>query len=120
MRRSLSQRQLIRRVARRWREQYCRNGEWSTTQSGSARDTYERLLALDVDTAAPSDVEAIIGNPSWTSHFCGECADYVSVAVEFCETGEGVTLCRNCLRDALELLEPALVTDAVAKGRDVL
>jgi hypothetical protein len=108
-----STRQQIAIVANRWKRQYYRNGEWGHTTNGNSADVYERLAALDTATATATDVAAIIGNESWTGHFCGECADYKAVAVEFCETGDGTTICADCLAEALALIEAGKSSPAV-------
>ena len=59
----IDERSLIRDVAARWRENYGK----------SQRAIYERLRALDPETATAADVRAIIGNGTWTSRACSEC-----------------------------------------------
>lgn len=73
-----TQRDQIRTVAQRWRNQYSPMEKWDTIplQAGRAhpRTIAEKLDQLDGDTATPADVEVIIGNDSWTRLTCDACS----------------------------------------------
>lgn len=103
--RLLTSRGLIRAVAERWREQYCRTGTWYAEDK---RTTYEGLSALDLDTASRDEVNRIIGNGSWTSIRCNGCNQAVETAVEVGDPPDyesaTVTLCVDCVALAWNLL----------------
>jgi hypothetical protein len=96
-------RQLAAVAAERWRRQYEPNG-WRATNSGSSREVYDQLAALEQPT--PAQVDAIIGHNGWTTHFCSDCNQYKPVAVQFDEGNtHNSTVCLECLREALKLAE---------------
>lgn len=110
----ITQRDQIRTVAARWKEQYCRRAFspaanavidfWSRTYlHHSTEEIYNKLVALDGETATPADIAAIIGNDTWVriSHQCSECCACPSDAI--LHVGEEpdfdsatVYLCRDC------------------------
>ena len=99
---------IVRGVASRWKEIYCRSGEWASGLSfGSPKEIYEQLLALGED-ATEQQITAIIGNNSWTRNVCTECDQDVHVAVHFGEekdyTAVWADVCLGCLRKAVELV----------------
>ena len=102
----ITPRTLIRGVAARWGEQYGENSMYTRF-----RDKLPALQALDVDTCTPADVEAIIGNPGWTTppecDECGASGQKVMVQVGDEPDYESATahLCLACVRAALALLE---------------
>lgn len=56
-------------AARRWHEQYHKNGD----VPGDKGEIYRALVALG-PTPNPDNVDRVIGNGSWTStRICGEC-----------------------------------------------
>jgi hypothetical protein len=108
---AISARVLIRGVAAAWRRQYPRDFE----------RIHERLCAIDVETATAADVEAIIGNRSWTivprCHGCGLGAELVvEVGEEPDYESSTATLCESCLRDALATLEALRASEGAQRG----
>jgi len=85
---------MIRGVAERWRNQY-----WNT-KNKKFIDIRTHLETLNVETATPADVAAIIGNDSWMKLRCDECAQDVAWVVEIGEAPDyesrTVTFCRSC------------------------
>lgn len=108
----------IRTVATRWRTQY--PSGTSLARGESADAIYSRLLDLDSERATPGEVAAIIGNGSWTAICCDGCTRDVDAAVQVGQMPDyesaTATLCLECLRAALQMLEEELV-GAQAKGR---
>lgn len=108
MSRVTTKRQRITTVAEEWRRQYFEEeGGWR----GNKEAIYNKLLALDLKTATPQDVKAVIGNDSWTSLWCSECGENVSLYRE-CGAEDGydsstANLCETCLRQALKEIEDA-------------
>jgi hypothetical protein len=98
---AVTTRSLIRTVAARWRRQY----------PDKRRDQLAALEALDPGTAAAEDVEAIVGNRSWTRTVCDECKREVGRTVRLGEEPayESATayVCRDYLVRALTLLDAA-------------
>jgi len=82
----ITQRDQIRTIAERWKGQYCRRAFspaankvidfWSRVYiCDSTEEVYKKLAALDVETATPADIDAIIGNDFWgkLGYHCNEC-----------------------------------------------
>lgn len=100
----LDTRAQIRTVAARWKRQYfdAVRREWGSTVLGSSMAIYERLRALDVETATPADVAAIIGNRGWVEESCDGCGTYDAPLVHVGETPDYearyLFLCEACVR----------------------
>lgn len=95
----LTTRDRIRTVAGRWRYQ-------STFSGGEPRwftETKAALDALDAETATAEDVAAVLGNGTWVEILCDNCSRSVDRAVRF----EEDILCRDCLAEAVALLDAA-------------
>lgn len=108
----LTIRSQIRIVAQRWRHQY----------PHEKLDIAAALEALDVETATPDDVAAIIGNRSWTDLRCDECGQHERDAVvQLGETPDyesnTASVCAPCLLAALELLPDRASAEDRAKGQ---
>lgn len=105
----LDARTQIREVAARWRDHYLDNGVWASTMRNSDTGTIDvELRALDVETATPQDVAAIIGNDSWCCpQRCDECGDRKWQVVRLGEEPDyesaTANICVDCLRKALAL-----------------
>ena len=115
---AITVRSLIRAVADRWDRQYP-PGHKHTAPDKVAIGV--RLRALDAETATAAEVDAIIGNSSWTDvPRCDDCgAVGLSVVVQVGEAldYESATahLCLPCLRAAVELGDSA-ARPAAPKG----
>ena len=107
-----TQRDLIRTVAARWRQQYepfshdiplcsVRNGHRQTIPK---KEIAAMLDATDLETATPADIAAIIGNESWTRLTCDECGKdtdaVLTVGREPDYESRTVSLCRSCVEQA--------------------
>jgi hypothetical protein len=107
-----TQRDLIRSVATRWRQQYepfthdtplfsVRNGH---RQVIPKKEIAASLEALDKETATAADVAAIIGNESWTRLTCDECGKdtdaVIMVGQEPDYESHTASLCRSCVERA--------------------
>lgn len=113
----ITQRDLIRRVADHWAEQYPANRRHEHISTGlfyerkKSTRTFGDVLAdlnkLDKETATVADVEKIIGNSSWTRLHCHECSKEVKTVVQLGEPAdyESATalICPACLKEALRL-----------------
>lgn len=104
-----TQRDLIRGVAKRWRDTYAPFEQWDMrpTMFGPVPDKRAisiKLDKLDKETATAADVAAIIGNESWTHLTCDECgkdADAVlTVGQEPDYESHTASLCRSCVERA--------------------
>jgi hypothetical protein len=102
----VTKRDLIKNVANRWREQY---PEVNSGKHSRFVQTYRDLLALDLGTCTADEVDAVIGNSSWTRNECQSCGDDVDAAVIVGQEPdyESATarLCKSCLQAALDLLK---------------
>jgi hypothetical protein len=99
----ITQRVLIREAAQRWREQYGANHRWGRDKD----DVYAKLAALDVERATAADVDAIIGNTSWTEvPACDECGkrrnEVVQIGQEPDYESSTAEVCVPCLRAAIK------------------
>lgn len=84
--------------------------KWDTRPPtfGHPSEIADQLDKLDVDTATPADVEAIIGNDSWTRLTCQQCGKDCLSVFSFITLEESEThsfeVCAECLsRAALQL-----------------
>jgi len=100
-----TQRDLIRVVAKRWRDTYEPFEQWDMrpTIFGPAQDKKAialKLDKLDPETATPEDVAAVIGNESWTRLTCDECgqdvAAILTVGQELDYGSQTASICRKC------------------------
>lgn len=98
----LTERQLILSVIERWKDQYPA-GKCTVWQ----QEVLTALEQLDLTAATAEDIEAIIGNFSWTSIRCDECGSQVKAAVQLGEDldhdSATAVVCFPCLKKALEL-----------------
>lgn len=94
-------------VARRWKEQYFHNHQW-TSGSLDKECIYNKITALG-ENATAEQVESIIGNGTWTAVKCHECGKRVKVAMQIGEPldyeSNTATICLDCLKAAAALLE---------------
>lgn len=95
-------------VAERWKAQYfTRHGEeWGRMAAGHPEEIYNKLIKLDLEKCSSEEVEAIIGNFSWTRIFCDDCKEYVHKVVQLGEEPDydssTVNACVDCLKKALK------------------
>jgi hypothetical protein len=108
----LDERAQVREAAGLWRHRYKAGSKWiRTDRHADTAAVYERLAALDVDTATAADVEAIIGNRSWCEpQRCHECGVRSWHVVQLGEDPDyesaTANICTDCLRAALALVTP--------------
>ena len=120
----ITQRDQIRTVAARWKEQYYHQrfhpltnrlvSHWSTTYSHDSTEAiYNKLAALDGETATAADIDAIVGNNSWSSvgYHCSECDTQPTDAI--LQIGEEpdydsatAFLCRDCAAKVANAFPP--------------
>lgn len=107
--RDVTPRALAATAAQRWREVYLRGGSW---YSPDKEATYERLRRLG-PAPAPADVDAVVGNDTWTTARCNEpgCEEVAAVEVGQAPDYESCTarLCARCLSRAAALCTAALL-----------
>ena len=99
-----TERELIRVVAERWKEQYHGGrSAWGTIYGDRNCETiYNALRALDPNTATAAEVSKIIGNESWSAYFCSSCSEYRTSAIEFgCDTT--IHVCEECMKRAVAM-----------------
>lgn len=101
----LTERDLIRSVAKRWRQQYDKlyNGmPMCPFKLGMLQD----IESLNVETCSAGDVKAVIGNDSWTELRCEECGNRVkSVVIAGGSLGsKSIYLCCECVTAAHGLI----------------
>ena len=95
-------------VAGQWLSDYYQDGQWQDTMLGPSEEKYVQLLALGESITA-EQVDAIIGNSSWTRNICDECELDVETTVHFGDDPDydalWVNLCPECLRKGMELMD---------------
>ena len=109
--RILTKRDRILGVADKWHDQY-----WNKHWAGS--DKHDKLLALqalDLSTATEDDIEAIVGNRSWTRIKCDQCGKDVDAAVMIGGSDEygPDTICGTCIREAAKLYDNYLLNNLI-------
>ena len=82
-----------------------------------SQDILAALKALDLHTCSAQDVEALVGNPSWTTLRCDECQRSVPAVVVMSESdnyedGAVLQVCTACLAEALALSKTGEATAA--------
>lgn len=96
-------RDLIKGVASAWRRQY----QFRYKDDEQKAAIGAKLDALDGDTATSEEVEAIIGNRSWTRQLCNECGEpsdwLLMVGQPTDYESQTASLCRACILKAAEL-----------------
>lgn len=93
----ISSRNKILTVVKRWEAQY---------PDGARAETLEKLRALDLTTATAAEVDAIIGNNSWTHVSCDHCNASTEWALQL-DNPWGSTplvLCRDCVAEVASYL----------------
>lgn len=105
----LTQRELIRDVAKRWRDQYKPlTDEIPDIWEKSSKQIAKELDSLDKEKATAKDVDEIIGSKSWAWHTCDECGRDCEAVVQIgAEPDYGSStacVCGECLKSAVALL----------------
>jgi len=100
-------RDLIRGVAERWDSHYPIG--YSGFEPEKKRAISRKLADLDKEKATAKEVEAIIGNSSWTDLSCNSCrADHLPVIVTVGEEPEcesaTANLCYSCCVEAWSMM----------------
>lgn len=100
-----------REVAASWCRTYYQRDGWNeygrVSPAGLTKEQiYKGLLALG-DNPNPDDVDATIGNTSWTRVCCDECGCSCEEAIEVgqaCDYDSNTAvICRGCLLNAIQL-----------------
>jgi hypothetical protein len=104
---SISPDELAKTAAQRWKETYFTKremgGSWHSHQM---EEKYDKLVRLG-STPKASEVDAIIGNTTWTQHICDEdgcdrVAD-MEIGEEWDYESSTARLCGQCLQKAIKL-----------------
>jgi hypothetical protein len=106
----LNERVLIREVARRWKVQYAGYRGRNPKDTAEKEAIGRKLAKLDGEMATAADVEAIIGNDSWTKiDHCDECgAENIPAAIRLADDSESsADICLPCLQKAMQLAKGA-------------
>lgn len=108
----ITQRDLIKTVAKRWDQQYhpyVNDVPLFSARNGFRRDLtkkeiHEALKNLDPETCSAEEVNNIIGNSSWTNLTCNQCQKQVKEVIELGEEPDWESntaqICFSCLEDA--------------------
>ena len=115
----ITQRDLIRAVAKRWRETYEPFTDdqplfsWRTGQTSpplNKQQIAEKLDALDPETATAEEVNAAIGNESWVRLSCDECGKETEALVTVGQAPDyeshTASICHTCVQKLVQLPWP--------------
>jgi len=97
-------------TATRWYDQYYNKSLNEWIYGKNKKEIYKNLKVLKKPVKA-SDIDAIIGNSSWTEHKCQAC-DTTKEALIFLEgkyfngyEGPNFLICKECLEKALNIIK---------------
>ena len=97
----VTKRELIQNIVHSWESQF-----GSDPEKPRLREILEKLRGLDLATVSEDEIEAIIGNRSWTRLQCVECKHDSEEAIQFGDEseydGQPFYVCPTCLRYANE------------------
>lgn len=112
--RVIKRQEKARNIADTWYKQYCHNGVWFSNLYGMTRtkeDVHKALVALGPNPSA-DDVDAAIGNPTWTQCRCDECDGKFEEVVQVGQPPDyessTAELCEGCLNKAVFMFKGAL------------
>ncbi len=95
----ITQRMVIRELAKRWRKQYPNGGYHDF------KHVQGELDKLDLETVSAQEVNRLIGNDSWTSLTCDACDKEVLAVVQVGQEPDyesrTASLCAECLGRAV-------------------
>ncbi len=106
-------REIIKSVPDKWKRRYydatyTQEDQWRVGLNRPTKETYDKLIKLDLETASKEDIAQIIGNDSWTRLNCDQCNREVDKVIRLGEVEdyESATayICPDCLIDALRKL----------------
>ena len=91
----ITERSRIATVAERWAAY---GPEFRQLRTGSSKEIYDRLRALNTAKVSANTVNKIIGNATWTTIRCDECsANVLKAAVLYDLNGAAVfRICESC------------------------
>ena len=102
-----TRRDIIREVKKRWYRQYGERKDFRFSDGTTPAETWEKLKAIDTETCDPAEIDAAIGNDSWSAHPCDECGKNHDALVHIGEEPDyearWVRLCNDCLAAAWRL-----------------
>lgn len=101
----ITERDVIRGVADRWAKQY---GTKDFLGDAEKQGISQALKRLEPETATAEQVNAVIGNSSWTALTCDECRNDVKVVMMVGEEPDyeshTASLCMECIKKASEIV----------------
>lgn len=111
--RLITERDVIREIAERWKRQYFKQGSWFQwgvpgMEFAPTETTYNNLIALDGETATIDDVKVALGGNAkiagWHSLSCDSCARSANAVVELGEDrdyeSDTARICFDCAKAA--------------------
>lgn len=107
----ITRKDLAANAAERWKKAYTRKGEWqegTLIRTRTKEEIYNQLVALG-PTPNPDDVDATIGNTSWTGCRCDECGHKFDAVIQVgeapCYESSTANLCRHCVQHAWDMMK---------------
>lgn len=101
-----TRRDKIQAIAAAYDKQYSRH--YGEPFLAGGRDPYETTLALrklNLATCTPAEVDAVMGNDSWTELKCEHCEEPNDLLVTLAGPYETVSLCPGCVNSAAQAIE---------------
>jgi len=95
-------------TAKKWFDTYFQNGFWrfDTAYAKRKQEVHESLVKLG-ETPNPDDVDAVIGNKSWTSISCTSCRESCEEAILIGVVdydSHSAYICKPCCETAFKML----------------
>lgn len=93
----------VKDIARAWKKQYRKEGEWFETDTGCSGELHKKLLKAKT----VKEANKIIGNNSWGKYICDDCFKDVKVAILFSSissSGSSAKVCINCFCEGFRLI----------------
>ncbi len=117
--RIITKRDVIRGMRSRWRDQYGQRRDDEVVGVGASRRSVKEIARdlerLNLDTCDAAEIDAIIGNSSWTENRCDECKKDSDVLVHMGDEPDydmrWLSLCPDCIAAAVALLASELCCD---------
>jgi hypothetical protein len=114
----ITERDLIRSVASRWRRQYNGRMNEALTRGQTPEQIAQELDRLDVEVATAEDVIRIVGNDTWTCPpRCSECHSVRRAVIRIGEEpdreSETAWLCQDCAAKIAQVQWPPDETGTV-------
>lgn len=106
----ITQRDLIKGVADRWRNTFAYSFSWA--MDDREREIGVKLQELINKNASAKEIDDVIGHNGWTTLFCHECGETVTEAISFCDDDEeSFCVCFSCFNKARDMMSKKILEE---------